>query len=348
MSAKTFFEKNIRWLRQAFSRSTAWLKNKYERFSLQINIGLLVGLLVVVYLAPFIFVSIYSGEAGVRWRRLYGGTDTENVLGEGIQLKLPWDKIYIYDIRLKTKDEIFNVLTEDGLNMAVEVTVRFRPNQKHLGLLHKNVGPDYIRKLVIPEVGAHAREAMSQLRPQELYTRKRRLVQQRILERLRKTLDVEYTPEAPGESFIYLQDVLIRSIQLPQSVEAAIEAKLVQKQRLLEYEYRLQKEEKEKIRKRIEGEGIQLFQSMVTTGISEQFLKWKGINATLELAKSNNSKIVIIGAGEGGLPIILGNLESPPQYTPTTPALTAPSEERISGSNTDTGDLEPEWSMDKP
>lgn len=89
---------------------------------------------------------------------------------------------------------------------------------------------------------------------------------------------------------------------------------------MLGYDYRLQREEKEKDRKRIEAEGIRIFQDIVKEGISEQFLKWKGINATLELAKSNNSKIVIIGAGEGGLPIILGNLDQPAASALSLPA----------------------------
>lgn len=322
-------------------RSRAW----YGRNALWVKINALVLLLAFIYLIPLIFVPIYPGQAGVVWRRFGGGTDTQYVMGEGLRVKLPWDVVYLYDTRMQTESEEFNVISEDGLPMDVELTVRFRPNPRHLGLLHKTIGPDYVQKLLVPEVGAHGRQEMAQVRPEELYTQKRELVQQRILDKLSQSLDVRYLPDSPGESFIYLQDVLIRSIKLPPQVVEAIQNKVVQKHRLLEYDYRLQKEEKEKERKRIEGEGIQMFQNMVSSGISEQFLKWKGINATLELAKSNNSKIVVIGAGEGGLPLILGNLDGQPAPGLAAPPAKPVGEEPLHQENPD---HEPEWAMDKP
>ncbi|MDA8018164.1 MAG: SPFH domain-containing protein [Thermoanaerobaculia bacterium] len=111
--------------------------------------------------------------------------------------------------------------------------------------------------------------------------------------------------------FLHLEDFLIRSIKLPASVSESIEDKLVQRHRMLEYEFRLTREFLEARRKAIEADGIRAFQDRVSEGISERYLKWKGIDATLELARSENSKIVVIGAGEDGLPIILGGLESP-------------------------------------
>jgi prohibitin 2 len=323
------------------SRLQGW----YGRNSIEIRITVLVLLLAFTYLLSYVLVPIFPGQAGVIWRRFRGGTDTEYVLDEGLRFKSPWNEVFIYDIRLHTENEVFNVLTEDGLNMEVEITVRFRPNPKYLGLLHKTVGPDYIRNLIIPEMGAHARAEMAQLRPDQLHTGKRDEVQQRILERLSRALDVKYLPQAPGERLIYLQDVLIRNIRFPPVVAEAIQAKVVQKQKMEEYEYRLQKEHQEKERKRIEAEGIQLFQNIVTQGISEQFLKWKGINATLELAKSNNSKIVIIGAGKEGLPLILGNLETPRAATGSAPGRGVPNETEILQTQEAP---EPEWFMDKP
>lgn len=334
--------------RARLGRLRSRLGQWYAKNALQIKLGALVGLLVIIYLMPLIYVPIYPGESGVLWRRFFGGTATDLVLGEGVNLKFPWDEVYVYDVRMQTETTTFNVLAEDGLNMDVEVTVRFRLNPRYLGLLHKNIGPDYVQKLVIPEVAAHGREAMAQLRPDELYTHRRQKVQDQILEKLARTLDVAYLPGVGEESFIYVQDLLIRNIVLPPPVADAIHQKVVQKQRLQEYEYRLQKEEKEKQRKRIEGEGIQLFQSMVTEGISDEFLKWKGINATLELARSNNSKIVIIGGGKEGLPIILGPLDSQAAAPPAAAPPRSLDEAEIPRAADEVAEPEPDWGVDKP
>ena len=108
-------------------------------------------------------------------------------------------------------------------------------------------------------------------------------------------------------NYIQLNDVLIRNIRLPQTLEEAIERKLQQEQESLEYEFRLEKESKEAQRKRIEAEGIRDFQEIVSEGISDELLRWKGIEATQNLAESQNSKVVVVGSGKDGLPIILGN-----------------------------------------
>ena len=113
--------------------------------------------------------------------------------------------------------------------------------------------------------------------------------------------------EKLASNFIQLNDVLIRNIRLPQTLEEAIERKLQQEQESLEYEFRLEKETKEAERKRIEAEGIRDFQEIVSEGISDELLRWKGIEATQKLAESPNSKVVVVGGGEDGLPIILGN-----------------------------------------
>ncbi len=277
-------------------------------------------LLVFVYLIPDIFYRVFPGEEAVIWHMLAGGTSLY-VRDEGLRVKWPWDRVYIYDIRLQQETRVFDALSNDGLPFEIEVSIRFRPHRGALGKLHKHVGPDYVETLVIPELGAHVREGISRYRPDELYGTRREEIQTTILEEMTEELKLDYELDDNDltETLIYVEDVLIRNLVLPPEVRAAIDSKLAQEQAMLEYDYILQKAEKERERKAIEAQGIRAFQDIVAAGISERYLSWKGIDATLELARSPNAKIVVIGAGEGGLPIILGGLDSLPDL-PETPS----------------------------
>lgn len=295
-------------------RRRSRLRRWYARNRLGLQISALAFLFLVVYLAPNIFIAIHAGQGGVLWSRFFGGTRTDAYYAEGLRVIFPWDVMHIYDLRLQELTATYQVLSADGLEMDVEVSLRYRLLADHLGTLHKNIGPDYAKVLLIPELGAHARSQMALYEPDELYTARRAQVQQEIRESIEDEIRVRYQPSEPREAAIHIEDVLIRRIHLPPAVMEAIKNKVAQKHMMLEYEYRLAKEEKEKERKRIEAEGIRLFQDTVSDGISDRYLRWKGIDATLELARSHNAKIVVIGAGEDGLPLILGNLEgaSPP------------------------------------
>ena len=138
---------------------------------------------------------------------------------------------------------------------------------------------------------------IAQYLPEEFNTTKREEIQLEIEMRLEEKL---------SNNYIQLNDVLIRNIELPLTLEQAIERKLQQEQESLEYEFRIEKASKEAERKRIEAEGIRDFQNIVSQSISDELLQWKGIEATTILAESNNAKVVVIGAGDDGLPLILG------------------------------------------
>lgn len=293
------------------------LKFLRTRVSLLILLGMNL-LLFCVYLAPSIFVSIHSGKAGVLWHRL-NGTEVEKIYQEGLTVIFPWDVMYIYDVRQQEAEETYDVLSSDGLKMEAHVSVRFRPVIENLGVLHKHVGPDYVQTLLLPQVGSRVREVISKYPSQGFYSEERRAIQDAILVRLQEEFLAERDPQAARANLVRLEDVLIRSISLPPKIEQAIKNKLVNKHMAEEYEYRLIQETREKERKRIEAEGIKAFQNIVSNGISEKFLLWKGIDATLEMARSDNSKIVIIGAGNSGLPVILGGLGDVPQGSVAPP-----------------------------
>lgn len=244
-----------------------------------------------------IFIRINAGEAGVLYRLFAGGTvDDRPPYGEGLHVIFPWNTMYIYNARVQQVADEFTVLSQDGLAIKVEVSIRFRPDFNMLGKLHKNIGYDYVEKVVKPEVQSQFRFVLGQYKPEEIYTSQGFIVQTVVQGGLAEL----------SERYVLLDDLLLKSVTLPQTVAAAIESKLRAQQLAQEYSYRLMTEEKEAERKRIEAEGIRKFQDTITgQGISEQFLRFKGIEATLELAKSPNSKIVIIGGGDDRLPIIL-------------------------------------------
>lgn len=285
----------------------------YRRHFLVLSLGGLIALLVVVYMAPDIFFTLGPGEAGVLWSRFGGGTRTSAPYPEGTFAKLPWNRIYKYDVRFQRVTGRVDATTREGLRVLADLTVRFRVIEARAGLLHKEVGPDYVYKLVLPELGAYARQIFSRRTGEDLYGTQKQEIQEEIFRAMKAKLPINYdrtvNPEAARRSstdFVELQDLLLGTVTLPPKVEQAVESKFEQMLLNQEYLYRLARERNEMLRKGIEGEGIALFQSKVSEGISDRYLKWKGIDATLELAQSNNAKIVVIGSGKDGLPLILG------------------------------------------
>jgi regulator of protease activity HflC (stomatin/prohibitin superfamily) len=274
--------------------------------TLDVAVVSLTVLFLMIYFWPDIVISVFPGQEGVVWRRfgwnpigLTEGTVVHKTYGEGTHLVAPWNRFYIYNIRLQEDTHIYNVLSSDALHIQVSATIRYRPVRERLGYLHKEVGPEYKEVVVLPEVGAALREVIGRYRPEQLYRLQRKEIQNEV---------VRLSDSEARNRYVNIDDVLIRTITLPAIVRGAIERKLEEEQAMLRYDFTVGKEEREKERKRIEAEGIRQFQEIVTGGISDRYLTWKGIDATLEVAKSPNSKIVIIG-GREGLPLILNTGE---------------------------------------
>ena len=164
--------------------------------------------------------------------------------------------------------------------------------------LHVIYGPDYYRKLVQPELRSAVREIVGQYTPEELYSTRRTELQETIFAQVR---------DAVALNDVIVDAILIRDISLPEQIRTAIEDKLKEEQEAERYEFTLIKERLEAQRKEIEANGQAEYQRIITRSLSSQFLRFKGIEATQELASSTNAKTVIIGSGSDGLPIILGN-----------------------------------------
>jgi len=260
--------------------------------------------LVFILIVLIIFLSkstinIGSGRAGVLFKTFGGGVVTDKPpLGEGFHIIAPWNDVIVYNVKQQEILEKMSVLSSNGLDIKLEATVWFEPNYNKLGFLHQKRGTNYVNDVIKPAIRSAARSVVGRYTPEQIYSSKRDAIQKEIFEETKIILDNQY---------IKLNDVLVRDVSLPLTIKTAIERKLKQEQESLEYEFRIVKERKEAERKRIEAKGIKDFQDIVSNGISEKLLKWKGIEATLDLAKSPNAKVVIIGSGKEGMPIILGN-----------------------------------------
>ncbi|MFT4604055.1 MAG: prohibitin 1 [Rhodothermales bacterium] len=241
--------------------------------------------------------SIRSGEGAVKYS-VFGGTDLEKQYGEGLQLHAPWVDLIRYDLRVQEQLEDIDALSSNGLQIGMDASIRWRPLPGDIPELHTSYGTDYYRKLVQPELRSAVREIVGQYVPEELYSSRRTELQDKIFEQVSL---------AVGSQFVQVDAVLIRDISLPDQIRGAIENKLKEEQEAERYQFTIQKERLEAERKAIEATGQAEYQRIITASLSNQFLRFKGIEATQELANSTNAKTVIIGAGGDGLPVILGN-----------------------------------------
>lgn len=274
---------------------TPWTRLQ-DNFLIVLFLVLSFSLLLFFFFFDRIVVTVPAGHGGVLYRRFLGGTVTKRTYAEGLQLVQPWDYMTIYDTRLQEIKQDVKVLSKNGLTISLTVSVRFRLIYEELGVLHKSVGPDYLEKTIKPVTIASVREVIGKYRPEELYTTRREEIQDEML--------IEAI-EKNGRHPILFEDIIIRILMLPQLINDAIESKLKHEQLFLEYEFRLQREAQEAKRKLIEAHGRQRFQSIVSQSLTPDYLQWRGIQATLKLAESPNTKIIVIGGRKDGLPIIL-------------------------------------------
>ncbi|QTL38195.1 prohibitin family protein [Pseudoalteromonas viridis] len=293
----------------------AWRK-RILSWRFRAGLTILICLFLIVALVPFIFIRVDSGEVAVLWKRFGGGTYLDQHFSEGTVLVMPWDKLIIYNGRFQTAHESINAITKEGLRITLNVTVRYRPVIEHVPYLHQLVGPRYLEEMVLPEVASAVRMIVSDYRAEEVYSHQRMAIQKRLLKDVLDELHIQEESileqsdhMKDGHALVNLDDMLIKRVDVPDKVHEAIISKVNQSYLNEEYAMRLEVAKKEAQRKKTEAQGIADFQETVAGGISETYLRWRGIEATIELAKSNNAKVVVIGSGKDGLPLIL-NTES--------------------------------------
>ena len=341
-------------------RRRGWWRHVWRHLP-SLSVIVMMCLLVGVVLWPYVVITVPSGKVGVLWKRFNGidiycwcwvgrGTvlDPRELREEGLHIIWPWDRLYLYDLRLQSNTQTYNAISKDGVSVGAEISVRYQLLHNSVAVLHKFIGPDYLSSVIEPEIGSQAREVIAQYTAEEVYT-SREAIQKEIRDNAQRSLAANLNklvqPEAMEQpdprhyneflqNAIQILDTLVLSIELPPEIVAAINRQTEQYYMINEYKFRVQREAEESKRKQIEADGIAAFQKTVSQGISNSYLRWRGIEATLALAQSPNTKIVIIGSGKDGLPIILGNdvptvpgvppAGAPPAGTSAFPANTPP------------------------
>ena len=266
-------------------------------------VGFLVGTALAVGLTVLLMwnavvTHIPPGHVGVHYSLLGGGTMTHFVHPEGIAFKLPWDTIYVMETRVQSLPIALLAFSDEGMPIDVEATVLYRIKASEAPRVLVEVGPDYRERIVAPVAISALRLIIGHYDSHDLYTVSANELQADLLATLRGTAESRY---------IFYSEIAIRTMKLPESVVSAIQHKLSEEQRAAAYEFRLTSQRQEAERLRIEAIGLRNFYSIVQGALTDKLLTWRGIEATVQVARSPNSKIVIVGGNKDQLPLILGS-----------------------------------------
>jgi prohibitin 1 len=248
--------------------------------------------LVLLIVAANSIACVGTGHVGVV--TMFGRV-TGRTMSEGIHVVNPVARVHELDVKTQEAKERASVPSKEGLIMGVEASVLYHLEPERSAEVYRTIGHDYANVLLNPNFRSAIRAVTASNNASALYSDTREVIAQRILAELR----TQVQPRG-----IVIENVLLRDLQLPETLKQAIEAKQQAQQDAQRMEFVLLKERQEAERKRVEAAGIKDFQDIVTQGISEKLLEWKGIEATIELARSSNTKVVVIGNPKSGLPLI--------------------------------------------
>jgi prohibitin 1 len=261
---------------------------------------IIVGVIILIIFISKSTTTINSGEVGVLYKTFGGGVVTaEMPLGEGFHIVAPWNKVFVYNVRQQELlEREMSVLSSNGLEIKLDASVLYQPTAATVGFLHQTRGQDYLSSVIIPAVRSATRSVVGRYTPEQLYSTKRDAIQSEIFEETKKIVEPQY---------VQLNSILVRDVALPATIKTAIESKLKQEQESLEYEFRLITAAKEAEKQIIEAKGKADANRILSASLNDQILQDKGIEATIKLSESTNSKVIVIGGGKSGMPIILGN-----------------------------------------
>ncbi len=255
---------------------------------------------IMIFLLIFgnrMFHVIKPGERGVVFLTISGKLDKENIRQPGLVIVAPWNVIFKYDVKEQQREETMDVLDKNGLSINVDITVRFNPIHNKIGDLHEIFGVNYVNTLIVPEVRSSVRKVTGRYTAEEIYSTKRNEVEITIIDETKTILQ---------DNFIDMRALLIRSINLPTDIKAAIENKLTREQEALAMTFINEREKLEAERKLIEARGIANYNRTISASLTDRIITLRGIEATLKIAESPNTKVIVVGSGEKGLPLILG------------------------------------------
>jgi regulator of protease activity HflC (stomatin/prohibitin superfamily) len=299
------------------SPSTSPLPDRFGAFGSRL-VALLVGTalaagLALLLLWPLVLVRIPSGHVGVLYSLLGKGTVTDRIYLEGIAFKLPWNDMYLLDTRIQAKSFEMFARTAEGMEFKVNATILFHLEPEQAATMVKEVGPNWIDTLVLPMAISAVRLEAIRYDSYSVYASSSGQFLDRVLTLLKRS---------EGSDKIYYVDFVMAKITLPQGVTQAIEEKLAAEQRTAKYEYLLSAQRLEAERQRIQAIGMRNFYSIVQSSLTDRLLTWRGIEATVELSKSPNTKIVVVGGSKNQMPLILGSEIQQQTAPPAGPEVT--------------------------
>jgi len=283
-------------------------------------LGIASGVLLVIALLAASMASVVVVPAGHVGVQVLFGKVKPNALTEGIQMINPFVDVVEMSVRTETYtmsatsneghvtgDDSIQALSSDGLLMPLDITIAFRLVGSDAPRVYRDIGADYVDKIIRPASRTAVREAIAGFTAQEAYSTKREALPQMMHDLLTARMGslLHQRDDFKSATGFIVDQVMLRKIQLPDKVKNAIEAKLEAAQQSEQMQFVLEKERQEAERKRIEAKGVSDFQTIVSQSINANLLQWKGIEATDTLSKSQNAKVVIIGSGKNGLPVIL-------------------------------------------
>ena len=277
--------------------------------SLVIGTALACGLAVLL-LWHSVMVRIPPGHVGVLYSLLSGGTVTDAVYREGLAFKLPWNQMFLFETRIQALPFTLLAFSAEGMPITVEATTLFRVKGETAPKLLTDVGLDYAERIVRPISMDAVRRVIGRYSSHDIYTLGADYLEAELLEYLRSTTEAQ---------LLFYSEVPIRSVRLPDRLVSAIEDKLAQQQIAASYEFRLISQKQEAERQRVQAIGLRNFYSIVQPALTDKLLTWRGIEATVELSKSPNSKVVIVGGNKEQMPLILGSDITRSSPTPEQP-----------------------------
>lgn len=297
----------------SLKRISVWFKRRL----LTILVVVMVLVMLILFFYRDIFITVQAGNAGVLFERFGNGTKLDKAYPEGTYMVFPWNHMYIYDVRMQERTDSMAVISNNGLAINLVISVRFFPSLSTLGILHRYIGPDYIEKVVMPEIEAKTRDIISKFDPVSLYSINREEIQDSISNRVLASINshkiVKNILSNDAPNYVVFENLYIEHIELPEFIVGSIERKLDAEQKSLQYEFIITAARKEAERRRVEAGGIADFKSI--SGID--ILKWRGIEATEKLATSDNAKIIIMGTDK--LPVLLNGEPSVGEVKVKTP-----------------------------
>lgn len=277
-------------LTRARAKFRRWLWGRVPAFM----ISLILAITLLVILWHRVIIIINPGYNGVLFH-LFSGTETDYVYTEGLNIINPLNTMYIYETRKQVALHDFHILSNKGLTINLSLAIRYQPEIEMLGLLHQRIGPDYLNRVIIPQIESVMRKQLGNYDAEDIYTNKEGLLTNTILLAL----------DEVGRNYVKVEDIIIRSISMPDKIKTAIEDKLSQEELAKSYDYRVLIATKEAQRLGIEARGIDEYHATIDKSMSDKNLKYEGIQATKELAKSSNAKVIVVGSGKDGMPLIL-------------------------------------------